>query len=104
MIDLSQYAHERDLQAFTLGDTIDIKAGLILASLTFLAIQSGTLSGSGMTLYQSIVQAVSIIAVVSGGVLTVLVLWPRNYEREAAPDKYDAWISETAVNSGSSAI
>ncbi|MGA2136429.1 MAG: hypothetical protein ABSH50_29410 [Bryobacteraceae bacterium] len=94
MTDLSGYIYERDRAEFALGDTLDIKTGLILASLTFLAIQSGALISPTLTLTQAMAQIVSIASLLLGGVLSAIELWPRDYIRETAPDGYDAWISE----------
>lgn len=90
----TEYVHERDRAEFSLGDTLDIKAGLILACLTFLAIQAGELLRQPLNQYQIIAQGVSIMALIVGGSLSVAVLWPYKYYREATPDKYDSWIEQ----------
>lgn len=98
MKELAEYVYERDRHEFRLGDTLDIKTGLILASLTFLAIQSGDLIKSGMTnlpIEQHITQSISLLAMMVGGVFCALELWPRDYDREAMPDGYDRWIADT---------
>lgn len=92
--ELAEYVFERDRDEFSLGDTLDIKTGLILASLTFLALQSGGLIADLRSASQTIIQIVAILALLIGGALSVLELWPRSYEREAMPDSYDQWISE----------
>ena len=89
--ELADYVFERDREEFSLGDTLDIKTGLILASLTFLAIQSGNLINGRLSLAQTLVQGVSMLALVCGGGLAVLEMWPRNYSREATPDEYAEW-------------
>jgi hypothetical protein len=71
-------AYERDRQEFALGDTLDIKTGLILAALTFLAIQSGELIHAGLPLGQQVLQYVSVVALIVGGVLATIELWPIN--------------------------
>jgi hypothetical protein len=91
---MESLVYERDRQEFALGDTLDIKTGLILASLTFLAIQSGDLIKAGMSLAQAVAQSISVLAMVVGGVLCVAELWPRDYGREPAPEKYQKWISD----------
>lgn len=95
MTELSEYTYERDRNEFNLGDTLDIKTGLLLASLTFLAIQSAELIKPGLPLSESIAQAISVLCLIAGGGLCVVELWPRHYVREALPDRYEAWISET---------
>ena len=95
--DLSRYVYEHDQYEFSFGDVLDVKTGLILAALTFLAIQSGELIKPGLPLGQAIAQAFSILALVCGGIASVLELLPRDYSREATPDEYDKWIIETEV-------
>jgi hypothetical protein len=92
---LESIAFERDRQEFALGDTLDIKTGLILAALTFLAIQTGDLIKSSATPVQITLQALSILALVVGAALSVAELWPRGYGREAPPNKYLDWITDT---------
>ena len=105
-------AFERDQQEFALGDTLDIKTGLILAGLTFLAIMSSDLmkstgishveawatlkSGAAINraIVQWVAQFVSVVAIIIGGIYSVRVLTPRNYDREPVPSKYLSWISD----------
>ena len=86
--------YERDRQEFSLGDTLDIKTGMILAALTFLAIQSGELIHSGLPITQKAIQYVSIASLIIGGVFATLELWPCQYDREASPNKYLRWLEE----------
>jgi hypothetical protein len=85
---------ERDRQEFALGDTLDIKTGLILAALTFLAIQSGDLIKGHLSLYQQAAQFFAVIAMTVGGGFCTAELWPRDYAREAPPAKYRAWVAD----------
>ena len=89
--------YERDRQEFSLGDALDMKTGLILAVLTFLALQSGELIHSGLPLFQRIVQYISIGSLVLGGILAALELRPANYDREATPEKYLDWLEKQEV-------
>jgi hypothetical protein len=84
--------YERERQEFALGDTLDIKTGLILAALTFLAIQSGELIHSGLSLSQHVAQYVSVAALIIGGCFAAIELYPIDYDREATPDKYFNWL------------
>ena len=106
-------AFERDQQEFALGDTLDIKTGLILAALTFLAIQTGDLMKSAgvshvqvlatfagnapmsSAFIQWLAQFVSVLALIVGGIYSILVLKPRDYDREPPPNKYMNWIRDT---------
>ena len=65
-----------------------MKTGLILAALTFLAIQSGDLISLGLSRHASFMQDISVFSLVLGGILAVWELWPRDYLREAKPEKY----------------
>lgn len=91
---ISEYAFQRDLQEFSLGDTLDIKTGLILAALTFLAIQSGEFIKPGLTTAQAALQTLSITCLVISGVFVVCELKPRDYDREPSPDAYLSWIEQ----------
>ena len=88
---ISEYAFQRDKQEFNLGDTLDIKTGLILAALTFLAIQSGELLKPGVTPLEALLQMFSIAALTLGGVFVVYELKPRDYSREEPPLAYISW-------------
>ena len=96
-------AYERDRQEFALGDTLAIKTGLILAALTFLAIQSGDLIHEGLPLCQKILQYISVAAMIFGGILAALELLPIDYDREATPDVYLNWL-EGQGKSGQEAV
>jgi len=106
-------AFERDQQEFALGDTLDIKTGLILAGVTFLAILTGDLMKStgvshvevlamikgGWHINGAFVQwvalFVSVLAISVSGIYAVRVLIPRDYDREPVPTKYLNWIEDT---------
>jgi hypothetical protein len=92
---LFEYVQERDRAEFALGDTLDVKTGLVLAGLTFLAIQSGDFIKPDLPLSQIVAQAISVLAMIVGGILAVCELWPRDYDREATPEKYEAWFAKT---------
>jgi|GEM_PF-5934068 len=89
---IESIAYERDRQEFALGDTLDIKTGLILAALTFLAIQTGDLLKTSATPTQVALQGFSILGLIVGGILAVAELWPRDYGRDASPQKYMDWV------------
>ena len=85
--EMESLASERDRQEFALGDTLDIKTGLILAALTFLAIQSGDLIHGGLSQGGKISQTISVAAMIIGGVFVTFELWPIDYYREAPPSR-----------------
>jgi hypothetical protein len=98
-------AYERDRQEFALGDTLDIKTGLILAALTFLAIQSGDLIHAGLPSCQLVLQYISVAALIFGGVLATIELWPVDYDREATPDMYLNWLeAQSRGSTGQEAV
>lgn len=89
---ISEYAFQRDQVEFALGDTLDIKTGLILAALTFLAIQSGDLIKPGLPIYQNFMEAISVLCLVLSGSFCVYELLPRDYDRDRTPEEYIDWI------------
>src|SRR5439155_4526652 len=93
-------AYERAREEFALGDTLDIKTGLILAALTFLAIQSGELIHSSLPFCQRLLQYISVGSLIIGGILATIELWPIDYDREATPDKYLNWLETESRNQG----
>lgn len=113
MREVESIAFERDQQEFALGDTLDIKTGLMLTGLTFLAILTSDLMKSTgvshvevwavlsrhlpltVTFFQWTAQFISVLAIIVGGVYSVFVLFPRDYYREPVPSKYVNWVDET---------
>lgn len=91
---MEPYIYSRDREEFSLGDTLDIKTGLVLASLTFLAIQTGGLIQSHLTDVGWFAQHVSVLALIAGGFLSIWELWPRDYDREPLPSAYEAWFGQ----------
>jgi hypothetical protein len=91
---ISEYAFQRDQQEFGLGDTLDIKTGLILAALTFLAVQSGEMLKPGITIYASFIQTFSITALALGGIFSAYELFPRDHARDRTPKEYAVWIEQ----------
>jgi hypothetical protein len=99
---ISEYAFQRDQQEFNLGDTLDIKTGLILAALTFLAIQSGELIKPWPSVHQTFaqaitivcLQAISVVCLILAGGFSVYELMPREYDRDPTPEEYVTWIEQ----------
>ena len=80
---------ERDRDEFAFGDTLDVKTGLILVILIFLAGQSAEYLRSSVTLPERCLQYLSVASLIVGGVYAVLELWPRKFLKEAKPQEYD---------------
>ncbi len=91
--EFSDYVHERDQREFSLGDTLDVKTGLLLAAFTFLAIQSGDLIKPGLPISQFAAQALAVLSEIIGAAFCAIELWPRDYETEAMPERYEEWIA-----------
>lgn len=80
---------ERDREVFTDKDTFDVKTGLILVILFFLAGQSTEFLRSGVTHIEKCLQFFSIASLILGGIFAVFELWPRTFYQEAEPQEYD---------------
>ena len=81
---------ERDRQVFSDKDTLDVKTGLILVILIFLAGQSAEFFKSSAGSAERYVQYLSIASLIVSGIFAVLELWPRTFLEEAEPREYDA--------------
>lgn len=84
---------ERDRQVFTDKDTLDVKTGLILVILIFLAGQSAEFFKSSATSLERYVQALSITFLIISGIFAVAELWPRTFFEEAEPQEYEDRLS-----------
>ena len=80
---------ERDRQVYTDKDTLDVKTGLILVILIFLAGQSAEFVKSSATCFGRHAQYLSIAFLILGGIFAVLELWPRTFFEEAEPQEYE---------------
>ncbi|MHB1935395.1 MAG: hypothetical protein ACYCOR_02280 [Acidobacteriaceae bacterium] len=80
---------ERDREEFTFGDTLDVKTGLILVILIFLAGQSAELFKSSATYFEKCLQLLSSASLIVGGIFAIFELWPREFLQEAEPQDYD---------------
>ena len=84
---------ERDRQVFTDKDTLDVKTGLILVILIFLAGQSAEFLKSSTTFLERFTQYLSITFLIIGGIFAVAELWPRTFFEEAEPQEYEERLS-----------
>jgi hypothetical protein len=81
----------KDELTYQRGDTLDVKASIVLVVVTFLAGQSADLLAKGnLTPYGKIAQIVAAISIALAGILVWGQLWPREYEVEAA-EKFPQW-------------
>jgi hypothetical protein len=81
----------KDELTYQRGDTLDLKASIVLVVVTFLAGQSADLLAKGnLTPFGKVAQIVAAISVSLAGILVWGQLWPREYEVEAA-EKFPQW-------------
>jgi hypothetical protein len=84
----------KDELTFQRGDTLDVKASIVLVVVTFLAAQSVDLLSKGnLTSLERFGQVVAIVSLALAGIVVWLQLWPREYEIEAA-EKLFQWRAE----------
>ena len=91
---LRDHVLERDRMEFSAGDTLDVKAGLLLAILTFLAIQASDLLKDPICHTGKVIGNIAIAAMIAGGILAICQLFPRNYCVRSSPKKYAAWLTD----------
>jgi hypothetical protein len=84
----------KDELTYQRGDTLDVKASIVLVVVTFLAGQSADLLAKGnLTSLGKDAQIVAAISVALAGIFVWGQLWPREYEVEAA-EKLPQWKTE----------
>jgi hypothetical protein len=84
----------KDELTFQGGDTLDVKASIVLVVVTFLAVQSADLLTKGnLTCIGKATQIVGAIFLALAGILVWCQLWPRKYEVEAA-EQLPQWKAE----------
>jgi hypothetical protein len=91
---LKEHALGRDTLELGCGDALDIKAGLVLVVLTFLAGQAVDLFKDVHGLFSTGMEALSVGAV-GIGALAALVQWfPRKYRILSHPTSYKNWLEK----------
>jgi hypothetical protein len=86
---------DRDHLELSLGDTLDVKAGIVLAAITVLGSLTGSLLAStGLGREWQVVQMFSLAALAIAAFFAVMALVPRDYLLPDTPDKYRKWVSE----------
>jgi hypothetical protein len=86
---------DRDRMELSLGDTLDVKTGILLAAITVLGALTSTLLGSstiGKPLETA--QIVSLGLLATGAFFAVWAIWPRNYLLPDLPDAYAKWMHD----------
>jgi hypothetical protein len=91
---LKEHTLERDRVELSTGDVLDVKAGLLLIMLIFLAQQIGTVFQGSLSTSQRLLEAVSITGLVIGGLLAIVQLLPKKYSVLSSPSKYEKWLYE----------
>jgi hypothetical protein len=80
---------KKDELVMALGDTLDVKASIVLVLLTVLATQTGTFLVTASP--DHILQVWSAAAQAIAGVLALFELWPREYAVEL-PEQLKSWV------------
>ncbi len=94
MTQLINRIEEKDKLFFSLSDTLDVKASVSLILITFLSTQTAYfLNLDTAHVVVSSAQTLSAIALSVGGILALIILWPRCHETESI-EKWDPWYQE----------
>lgn len=92
---ISNMTMERDHFEFALGDTLDVKAGIVFAAIAVLGALTGTLlATSGLPKELQWAQMGSLGFLTVAGFFAVMALLPRNYLLPEMPDKYEQWVEQ----------
>src|SRR4051812_14926268 len=90
---------ERDRMELALGDTLDVKAGLLLAVIAVLGTLSGIfLSSNNLGNRWQLAQFVSILFLSVSCGLAVLTVIPRTYQLPEVPRKYREWADKVELD------
>lgn len=92
---LKERSLERDRIAFSTGDVLDIKAGLVLVILVFLAGQATDLFKDACGSVETVSVVVSLGAVTVGALLALVQWLPAKYRVLSEPAKYRPWLEDT---------
>lgn len=86
---------DRDRMELSLGDTLDVKTGILLAAIAVLgALTSGLLANGSLSKSEEFAQIVSLGMLGVGAFFSVWAIWPRDYLLPELPDAYSKWMSE----------
>lgn len=92
---LHQKIEERDRLEFSLCDSTDVKASVILLLITFLAgLAASLLAEKELNVLIRFGQEVVIVLLAVSMLFAVLCLKPRDYSTEKRPQEYEGWLSK----------
>src|ERR1700692_3170529 len=92
---LYQKIEERDKLEFSLCDSTDVKASVLLLLITFLAgLSASLLAEKGLDIWLRSGQGFVIALLAVSMMLSVLCLMPRDYSTEKPPEEYREWLSK----------
>jgi hypothetical protein len=89
---LKEHTLERDRIELSTGDVLDVKAGLLLVMLVFLAEQTSNIFQANLNAFQAFLDWVSILGLIIGGLLAVVQLMPKKYSVLSYPGAYEKWL------------
>jgi len=91
---LTKRTLERDRIEYTVGDVLDVKAGLVLAILVFLAGQAIDLFKDAHESVEISLLAISLVAIIIGAIFALVQWFPRRYSVVSHPAKYRPWLED----------
>lgn len=92
---LAEMTTERDHLELSLGDTLDVKAGILLAVITILgSLTAALITTPNLNRWLSIAQMVSLGLLAIGCAFAIVALFPRKYLLPNLPNTYAAWAEQ----------
>jgi hypothetical protein len=91
---LKEHTFERDRLELATGDVLDVKAGLLLVMLIFLAEQTEAVFRGDLSALQRWFELISILGLIIGGVTAIVQLLPKQYRVLSSPVKYQKWLHD----------
>lgn len=92
---VQEVVKERDRQELSLGDTLDVKTGILFAAITVLgALTAALLGTSGLGRPFQTAQVISLGLLAAGALFAVSAIWPRDYLLPDFPEAYLAWLHQ----------
>ena len=92
---IQEMTADRDKLEMSLGDILDVKAGVLLALIAVVAtLTAGLLAYSGIGKISQWCELLSLVTLVVAGVFSCLTLFPRDYVLPDLPEAYNKWQEE----------